>query len=289
MPIPRAKRKREALSSGLSSTSWRGMHTNPLLASGMISSGEDYETSLQAVLTYRGWSQETLQTMERDAYETFPGLRTASNARDRGIECFGHYAMGLSLECPEQPWDDACRRTRVLGSPGALGYWPVLNRERQYYMQLVVHRERLVGRELIRRLNLPMTVAVALPVMCVSPLRFSLTAPVEAALGLHSGTVGAADLWPRNLQRAPFPFNVLCELMASAEVADQERAMSAAEGRPGASSKHVRHTLARNASARLADVLAARQTLRLRPGERPLCSERPKAREVLTPHDNGPK
>ena len=214
---------------GLSSTSWRHMHTNPLLAGGMVSSGADYEKILQAVLAYRGWSKQTLETMERDTYEAFPGLQPAPNAKDRSIECFGHYGMRLFLECPEQPWDEACRRMGVLGNPGAFGYWPVLNRRRRYYMQLVVHQDRHVSREMMRRLNLPNSVSAgALTAMCVSPLRFSLTAAVEAALGLP-----ATDPWPRHLQLAPFPFNILCDLVASAEVADQDRALAAAEGRHG--------------------------------------------------------
>ena len=263
---------------GLLSTSWRDMDTNPPLAGGMISSGNDYEKVLQAVLSYRGWSRETIQTMERDAYEYFPGLQPAPNAKDSGIECFGHYSMGLYLECPEQPWDDACRRKAVRGNPGALGYWPVLNRARRYYMQLVVHYERRASRELMKRLQLPESVAGALPALCVSPLRFSLTAPVEVALGLHSGADGTTDPWPSHLRHYTFPWNLLCELMASTEAADRERAVAAAEGRHGVSSADVRHALARNASARLANGLAAGHKLHLQPGEGPMCARRPETR-----------
>ena len=75
------------------SSFWLMQHTNPHLAAAMVSTGDDYDRLLQAVLNYEGFSKEIVAEMERDAYETYPGLAPAPNPKDLQLEFYGHYSM----------------------------------------------------------------------------------------------------------------------------------------------------------------------------------------------------
>ena len=92
------------------------------------------------MLGYRGWSKAVLTEMEADAYTTYPALVAAKNVKDLGLKFYGHYSMCLYFECVAQPWSQACERAAVHADPGAFGYWPLINREKNYYLQLVVSR-----------------------------------------------------------------------------------------------------------------------------------------------------
>ena len=90
------------------------------------------------MLGYRGWSKAVLSEMEADAYTTYPALVAANNVKDLRLKFYGHYSMCLYFECVAQPWSQACERAAVHADPGAFGYWPLINRPKGYYMQIVV-------------------------------------------------------------------------------------------------------------------------------------------------------
>ena len=57
------------------------IHPNPHLAAAMISTGDDYEKILQAVLTYSLVPKAILDVMEEDAYRFYPGLQASCRPR----------------------------------------------------------------------------------------------------------------------------------------------------------------------------------------------------------------
>eukprot|EP00308_Calcidiscus_leptoporus_P022321 CAMPEP_0119356930 /NCGR_PEP_ID=MMETSP1334-20130426/5425_1 /TAXON_ID=127549 /ORGANISM="Calcidiscus leptoporus, Strain RCC1130" /LENGTH=344 /DNA_ID=CAMNT_0007371063 /DNA_START=332 /DNA_END=1366 /DNA_ORIENTATION=- len=195
---------------GMRSSFWSGNQggsrdPNPHLAATLVSTGDDYDKLLQAVLTYSIAGKEVMDLVEMDAYRTYPHLAPANNSKDLGLEFYGHYSMCTYFECVNQPWSGKCEKAGVHADPGYFGYWPLVNRAKGYYMQLVVARKVTLPASVITKYNVSEAMIGALSAQCVSPLRFNLTDPVEMALGLP-------DLSPAQNYSLPFPINVLCKL-----------------------------------------------------------------------------
>lgn len=154
---------------------------NPHLAAFLISTGDDYEKILQAVLTYSLVPKAIVDVMEEDAYRYYPELRPASNAKDMSLQFYGHYSMCTYFECLG-PWTESCYSAGVHADPGAFGYWPLINRRKGYYMQLVLSNQEVLPRWALRIPGVAET-AAALPAQCLAPIRFAIQPWVEAALG----------------------------------------------------------------------------------------------------------
>lgn len=190
----------------LKNTTWAGF-PNAHLAAAMFTTGNDYDKLLRAVLTYEIAPKEILDQMELDAYRRYPGLAMSPYPKDIGLGFYGHYSMGTYFECVNQQWGPACENAGVHADPGAFGYWPLIDRSKGYYMQLVIFRPVVFPDAIMKKYNIPQDVLAALPGHCASPLRFETGHFVEQILG-HS----ASTLQNKPLTAAPDPLAPLCKL-----------------------------------------------------------------------------
>ena len=113
--------------------------------------------------------------------------------------------MCIFIECVNQLWNDRCAKENIHADPGAFGYWPVINRARGYYFQLVIQRQVHLSPDVVQKYNVTPAMVAALPAQCVSPLRAALANPVESALSIHGAPTPPA-------RPLPFPLNKLCEI-----------------------------------------------------------------------------
>lgn len=183
---------------------------NPHLAATMISTGDDYEKILQAVLTYSILPKAVLDVMEEDCYRYYPSLQAANNTKDTSLLFYGHYSMGLYYECPifkldgTGGWDESCYEAARHADPGAFGYWPLIDRRRGYYMQIVVTYFDALPAWAMLLPPIQATVAM-LPGQCESELRYRVSPWVEAALGMANISVDP-------LYKLPAPIELECAL-----------------------------------------------------------------------------
>eukprot|EP00854_Cymbomonas_tetramitiformis_P017320 gene17320-20614_t len=129
---------------GMTDTTWGGQ--NPQVATGMVTTGDDFEKFLQALLVYdKGFlPKEIVDQMEVD-YSKAP-------VHPSGDGWFGHYGQPLTLlqlggmghwiEClgygtPDEraPLSSDCLKENIHAGPGLYGYYPLIDRSRQYYLQ----------------------------------------------------------------------------------------------------------------------------------------------------------
>lgn len=210
MEVPDMLRKYLIDKLGMTSSYWIGNRggtrdPNPHLAAALVSTGDDYDKILQAVLNYKIASKAIIDEAETDAYRTYPNLATAKNAKDTGLLFYGHYSMCLYFECVAQTWSEKCEKAGVHADPGLFGYWPLIDRHKGYYMQLVVERKVAIPPDIVRQYNVTKAMETALSAQCVAPLRFNLSDPVEKALGVASKT-------PPIVPSIPPLIKVLCEV-----------------------------------------------------------------------------
>jgi len=191
---------------GMSDSGWLLMENgNPHLAAAMEATGDDYDKMLQAVLTYDPFPKELIDQMEADAYYTYPGLAPAQNVKDLSLEFYGHYSMCLYYECVNQVnFTDECEAKAVHADPGAFGYWPLINRPKEYYMQIVVERHVTLPQWALDRFNISQADVAALAGQCVSPIRYNIQPAVEAAL--------AVPVDPPLHYRLQYPLNEICRI-----------------------------------------------------------------------------
>jgi len=178
---------------------------NPHLAAAFMSTGDDYDKLLRAVLSYSIATKEIIDEMEIDAYRAFPKLATANDPKDKGLLIYGHYSMCTYFECVNQPWSNACEKRGIHADPGALGYWPLIHRSKGYYMQLVVSKQVKLPPDVMKKYNVSKALVAALSAQCVAPLRFSLAVSVETALGLNASA-------PVPMPPQRYPVKQLCKL-----------------------------------------------------------------------------
>lgn len=192
---------------GMTSTFWLG-YPNPHLAASMVTTGDDYDKLLQAVLTYKIAPKSVIDQMEEDAYRYYPGLQFSPYPKDVNLGFYGHYSMCTYFECVSQQWGPSCEAAGVHADPGAFGYWPLIDRSKGYYMQLVVFRPVSFPEDIMKKYHLTQDSLAALPGHCTSPLRFETGYFVEQALGKNAsssseGHVAMAD---------PDPLAFFCKL-----------------------------------------------------------------------------
>ena len=174
----------------MTNTMWYGS-PNPHLAAALLTTGNDYDKLLQGVLTYTILPKSIIDQMETDAYRTYPGLVPSQYIKDLALEFYGHYSMCLYFECVAQPWSKKCEQNAIHADPGAFGYWPLINREKGYYMNLVVYRPVTFNSSFMKKEHITPQILAALPGHCVGPLRFGLQPFVETAL--HKGAAEVTD------------------------------------------------------------------------------------------------
>jgi len=95
----------------------------------LITTGNDYESFLLALLSYRGLSKEIIDASEEDATPFMSDFYTL----------YGNYGFGHFLMCFDSVngMTDACRQAKCHMDPGAFGFIPIIDRKNQYYVQLV--------------------------------------------------------------------------------------------------------------------------------------------------------
>ncbi len=107
--------------------------SNPELAVCFETTGSDYSNFLSRLLTYAIIPKELTDQMELD-YTPVPVMPA-------GPTLFGHYAFGHFYECFDSvegfTWD--CNEAKVHADPGAFGYYPLIDRRNNYYMQVVAY------------------------------------------------------------------------------------------------------------------------------------------------------
>lgn len=109
----------------MSGTGWFPAH-NPQMASGIVTTGDDFEQLLHRLLDYSVLNKNTLDQMETDySRHTTPS----------GDGWFGHYGMGHWWEClgygdagERTPLPRACVSRYVQAGPGQFGFYPLLDR-----------------------------------------------------------------------------------------------------------------------------------------------------------------
>lgn len=193
---------------GMTGSFWYGGE-NPHLAAMMVSTGDDYDKLLQGVLSYTILPKAVIDDMERDVYSYFP-VKTSPSPKDQIlVHTIGHYSMCTYFECPNQQWSTQCEQNGVHADPGAYAYWPLVDRSKNFYMQLVVFRPVTLPDWVVKLFHITPDIIGALPAQCVSPLRYQLQAPVEKALNKSLAGGELSGMKPMSL---PDPFAFLCKL-----------------------------------------------------------------------------
>jgi len=125
---------------GMNSTTWTPAK-NPSFATGITTTGNDFEKLLRKVLTYDDafLSKVVLDEVEKD---------WGARASPSGDGWFGHYAMGHWFDClgyaagqaagASAPLPQQCLDEAIPSGPGAYGYYPLVDRKRGYYFQIVL-------------------------------------------------------------------------------------------------------------------------------------------------------
>ncbi|CAE7597824.1 lovD [Symbiodinium natans] len=119
----------------LKATTWLGGE-NPGLAGNMMTTGDDYDRILRAYVGNELIPETVSREMERDY---LGGVRIA-NSSTFLVQLLGHYSMCNYFECfPPKPSDftDKCKAADVHMDAGLFGYYPLVDRTKGMYMQIV--------------------------------------------------------------------------------------------------------------------------------------------------------
>lgn len=152
---------------GTNSTTWgQAPFLNPQFATGITTTGNDFEKFLRGMLSYKFLDREVLSYAERDW--------SAPPVSPCGDGWFGHYGMGHWFDCLGYAAGTAagssaalpqyCLDENIQGGPGAYGYFPLIDRNRGYYLQVVLMEDpscRSENPEYLRAVLKPVTDAAA--------------------------------------------------------------------------------------------------------------------------------
>lgn len=124
---------------GMTETTWTPLK-NPQMATGITTTGADFQKLLHGLLSYRFLGKKILDETERDW--------SAPPVVPCGDGWFGHYGMGHWFDCTgyaagqdagaSAPLTPFCLREAIPSGPGAYAYYPLLDRKRGYYFQIVL-------------------------------------------------------------------------------------------------------------------------------------------------------
>jgi len=180
---------------GMQRSFWIGA-ANPHVAATLVSCGDDYDSLLRKYLAYEAVPKEIADILEADW--TAPPVQPSRLEKDKMLlNVFGHYSMGLYFECVANitssdasgdaletnvglRWRPECAAQKRHSDPGAFGYWPLIDRSKDFYMQLVAMFVEPYQK------GMSIDTWASLPARAIAPLRFSLQQPVERALGKSS-------------------------------------------------------------------------------------------------------
>lgn len=121
----------------LTSTSWVGGR-NPLLAGSMQTTGDDYDKILRSYMSYDILPETVTSEMERDYLQ---GHVQIANSSTTLVRLLGHYSMCTYFECffPKlRDFTPRCNWSKIHVDAGLFGYYPLMDRARGTYMQIVV-------------------------------------------------------------------------------------------------------------------------------------------------------
>lgn len=126
---------------GMNGTSWFPKK-NPMMAAGIVTTGADFEKMLNKMLSYEFLGQKVLSEMEED---------WSAPVSPCGDGWFGHYGMGHWFDCMGYGSGQAkgssaqlsqwCADEKIQAGPGAFGFFPLIDRKRGYYMQIVLKED----------------------------------------------------------------------------------------------------------------------------------------------------
>lgn len=124
---------------GMNGTTWTPAR-NPQFAFGITTTGSDFEKMLQKLLSYEFLGREVLSEMEKDW--------SAPPVSPCGDGWFGHYGMGHWFDCmgyasghdegSSAALSAVCLKESIQAGPGAYGYFPLIDRQRGFYMQILL-------------------------------------------------------------------------------------------------------------------------------------------------------
>lgn len=115
-------------------TSW-GEWTNPQFAATLQTNGADYERFLHSYFTNELLPKKYVNIMETDWTQG----KKISNASKFMLTGEGHYSMGNFFECAYNNGSlrENCIKASIHVDPGLFGYYPIIDRGLNYYMQIV--------------------------------------------------------------------------------------------------------------------------------------------------------
>jgi len=121
---------------------------NPNLAADLVATGTDYGTFLKHYYNYDYLTPDFINLME-GAYNVQPMVKP-TDIGEILMLFLGHYGHTLWYECPlavtSVPHMRAeCIQNSVHSCPGIYGFWPVIDRHKDYWFQVVVYGEAVVG------------------------------------------------------------------------------------------------------------------------------------------------
>lgn len=133
----------------MTATSW-APKKNPEMATGITTTGDDFQNMLARLNTYSVLPQNVTAQMEVD-YSKAP-------VSPSGDGWFGHYGMGHWWEClgygsvnERAPLPSVCTASHIQAGPGYYGYYPLVDRSGgggeagpsrpSYYMQVILQEE----------------------------------------------------------------------------------------------------------------------------------------------------
>eukprot|EP00418_Pyrodinium_bahamense_P009870 CAMPEP_0179106766 /NCGR_PEP_ID=MMETSP0796-20121207/49660_1 /TAXON_ID=73915 /ORGANISM="Pyrodinium bahamense, Strain pbaha01" /LENGTH=463 /DNA_ID=CAMNT_0020804809 /DNA_START=23 /DNA_END=1414 /DNA_ORIENTATION=- len=101
----------------------------PDFGGSLITTGDDYERFLAALLSYKTLSKSIVDASEEDSTPFLSSTYTL----------YGDYGFGHFLMCFDSVdgFTEKCRSDMCHMDPGAFGFIPIIDRKRQYYFQVV--------------------------------------------------------------------------------------------------------------------------------------------------------
>jgi serine-type D-Ala-D-Ala carboxypeptidase/endopeptidase len=104
--------------------------TNPRVAGGGTSTGEEYAKMLDGVLRNQLFNASTQTTFQTDQTASVSFIFRPAAATNTGD---WHYAAASWRECDSTPFNSQCAASRVISSPGLFGWTPWIDFDNGYY------------------------------------------------------------------------------------------------------------------------------------------------------------